>query len=75
VTKYERQFWKDVGITIRSVREEEQMSQAALAIDAGVLRGQIAQWEQGRRVISLLQASVLAGALGISVEHLISGEP
>jgi len=60
---------------IRKLREEKQMTQAALAEQIGVSSKTISKWETGNGLpdISLLQP--LAGALGVSLRELLAGSP
>ena len=62
------------GTTIRQLRESRGMTQTELAEKIGVSAKTISKWETARGLpdISLLQP--LAGALGISVIELMSGE-
>ena len=62
------------GNTIRKLREERNMTQAALAQSLGVSSKTVSKWETAKGLpdISLLQP--LAQALGISVIELMNGE-
>ena len=62
------------GNTIKKLREERNMTQAALAQSLGVSSKTISKWETAKGLpdISLLQP--LAQALGISVIELMNGE-
>ena len=63
------------GAAIRRLREEKNMTQAALAQKLDVSPKTVSKWEtaKGFPDISLLDA--LAGALEVSVPELLSGEP
>ena len=62
------------GITIRQLREGQNLTQAELAEKIGVSSKTISKWETGRGLpdISLLQP--LAQALGVSLIELMNGE-
>ena len=61
------------GSTIRQLREQQKMTQAALAQKLGVSDKTVSKWETGKGLpdISLLQP--LAQALGVSVVELMNG--
>ena len=63
------------GSTIRLLRETRAMTQAELAEMLGVSSKTVSKWETAKGLpdISLLES--LAGALGVSVMELMSGEP
>ena len=62
------------GTTIKELREKRKLTQAELAEKIGVSSKTVSKWETAKGLpdISLLQP--LAGALGISVIELMSGE-
>ena len=63
------------GSMIRTLREKQNITQAALAEQIGVSSKTVSKWETSKGLpdISLLQP--LAQALGISVLELMNGEP
>lgn len=62
------------GMTIKALREKRGLTQAALADQLSVSSKTVSKWETAKGLpdISLLQP--LAGALGVSVIELISGD-
>lgn len=64
-----------IGIRIKALREERNMSQTQLAIKTGYTdRTSISKIESGKIDISQTKLSVFAQALGISIEKLIGIE-
>ena len=62
------------GETIRMLREQKGLTQRQLADQLSVSDKTISKWETGRGLPDLCIVSDLAGALGISVIELLSGE-
>jgi transcriptional regulator with XRE-family HTH domain len=62
-----------VGARIRVARQERGLTQAGLAAAVGVSRSAVAQWETERAGQVRGNLSRIAGALGVSVEHLLHG--
>ena len=59
-----------LGLALRTCREEQGISQSALARQIGVVRQVINQYERGRNVPSLAMACQMADALGVSLDAL-----
>jgi transcriptional regulator with XRE-family HTH domain len=65
-----------IGRSLRSARERAGWSRETLAHHAGLSAAAIAQIESGRRQdVRLASLVALAGALGISVDHLVGRPP
>ena len=62
------------GAVIRRIRESKQMTQEELAEKICVSGKAISKWETGRGLPDISLLEPLAGALGISVIELLSGE-
>lgn len=62
------------GTVIKSMREAKQMTQAELAEKLSVSDKAVSRWETGRGFPDITLLSPLAGALGISVTELLSGD-
>ncbi len=62
-----------VGARIRAGRLARGMTQADLADQVGVSRSAVAQWETERSGQVRGNLTRIAAALGLSVEHLLSG--
>jgi transcriptional regulator with XRE-family HTH domain len=62
-----------VGARIRAARLARGLTQAALGAAVGVSRSAVAQWETERAGQIRGNLSRIAGALGVSVEHLLHG--
>ena len=63
------------GATVRSLREEKNMTQAELAAQLGVSGKAVSKWETGKGLPDVTLLQPLAAALGVSVIELMSGEP
>ena len=73
-TKYtdsERKFLKQIGIRIRELRIEANLSQEKLAFAAELDRTYIGSVERGERNISLINTNKIAKALNIKVTELL----
>ena len=62
-----------VGARIRELRRARGLTQDALAAACGVSRSAVAQWETDRSGQLRENISIIADALGSSVEHLLHG--
>ena len=62
------------GITIRQLREKQNMTQADLAERIGVSSKTISKWETAKGLPDITLLQPLAQALGISVIELMNGE-
>ncbi len=63
-----------VARSIRRARLRQGITQDVLAARLGIDRSQISDWEKAKQTPRLDMAIALAGALGISVDQLLSGE-
>lgn len=61
---------RDVGLTIRGLRERQGLSIAALATATGLSRGMLSRIENGRVSASLTTLQTIAGALSVSIASL-----
>jgi transcriptional regulator with XRE-family HTH domain len=59
-----------MGARLKRLRESANMSQEALAREAGVSLGAVRNWEQDRRVPMLDAAARVAAALSITLDDL-----
>jgi transcriptional regulator with XRE-family HTH domain len=60
------------GATLKRLREQRGLSQAALARQARVTQAAISQWESGVRVVpNLALALRVAKALGVELRELV----
>ncbi len=62
------------GTTIRSLREQKQLTQKQLAEILSVSDKTISKWENGRGLPDISILMELAAALGVSVPELLTGE-
>ena len=62
------------GTMIRRLRENKRMTQQQLAEEIGVSDKAISKWETGRGYPDISLIEPLAGALGVSIIELFSGE-
>lgn len=62
------------GATVRSLREEKNMTQAELAAQLGVSGKAVSKWETGKGFPDIHMLEPLAQALGVSLVELIRGE-
>ncbi len=60
-----------IGLAIRQVREDRNLSQERLAELAGLHRTYVSSVEQGHRNISIENIYKIANALGVSITELI----
>jgi len=65
---------KQIGQNIRKWRESLDMSQDDLAVRLGLKRPAVTQIEAGKRDVTSVEASKLAGVFGISVDELLRAE-
>ena len=61
-----------LGATIRQYRQQQGLSQPALAARTGLSFGYISEIELGQRNLSVLSLVRIADALGLSVAHLLA---
>ncbi|MBE6952082.1 MAG: helix-turn-helix domain-containing protein [Ruminococcaceae bacterium] len=61
--------------TIRSLRESKGLTQAELAALVGVSDKAVSKWETAKGLPDISLLEPLAGALGVSVAELLSGQP
>lgn len=59
---------------LKELRDERNLSQMQLAIDAGLTQSAIASWETGSRVPSAQAIIVLAKFFGVSSDYLLGLE-
>lgn len=71
MTQDEKQFFKQLGARISSLRKEQSITQAQLAEQLGLTQQMIASYEVGRRRVPVSLLPATAQALGVSVEQLI----
>jgi len=64
------EFVKQVGINIRTIREEKNLSLEKLAHEAGIEYSQLSRIENGKINTSIYSTYTIAKALGISVAQL-----
>ncbi len=64
-------FAVSVGARIRHHREAQDLTTRDLAIDVGVSAGLIGAIERGESAVSLWTASMIADALGITVQQML----
>jgi transcriptional regulator with XRE-family HTH domain len=64
---------RDIGARIRTAREEQGWTQDQLAVEVGVSRSAVAQWETGRAGQVTTNLTRVAAVLGVGVEHLMYG--
>ncbi|MBQ7088952.1 MAG: helix-turn-helix domain-containing protein [Clostridia bacterium] len=62
------------GATIRRLREQRGLTQAALAEQLGVCGKAVSKWETAKGLPDVTLIRPLAHALGVSVEELMSGD-
>jgi transcriptional regulator with XRE-family HTH domain len=64
-----------LGQTIKEMRQQRGLSQIKLAEILGVSYQQVQKYEKGKTKLSVERLRQLAGALGVPVAALLSGEP
>ncbi len=62
------------GATIKQLRELKALTQAQLAETLGVTAKAVSKWETGKGLPDITLIEPLAGALGVSVSELMSGD-
>lgn len=70
-TDTEKKFLKYVGIKIRTLRIEANLSQEKLAFAANLDRTYIGSVERGERNISLINTEKIAKALNVKITELL----
>lgn len=70
-TDAERKFLKQIGIKIKELRIEANLSQEKLAFAAELDRTYIGSVERGERNISLINTKKIAKALNIKITDLL----
>lgn len=60
--------------TIRTLREQQGLTQRALAEAVGVTDKAVSKWESGRGLPDISLIESLAAALGVSVAELLTGD-
>jgi XRE family transcriptional regulator, regulator of sulfur utilization len=66
---------RDLGSSLRRLREERGWSQEQLAGHAGLNRSYVGEVERGRAIASIVTVEKLAAALGVSVADLLCSLP
>jgi transcriptional regulator with XRE-family HTH domain len=64
---------RDIGVRIRTAREQQGWTQDQLATAVGVSRSAVAQWETGRAGQVTTNLTRVASTLGVGVEYLMHG--
>jgi transcriptional regulator with XRE-family HTH domain len=64
---------KSIGQTIRALRRQRGLTQEALADLAHIDRSYMSSIERGQRNISVLNVARIAGALDVSLCHVLKG--
>ena len=62
---------KQIGVRIASIRVEAGFSQADLSIDSGFSEANISRWENGKNVMGLINAAILADVLNCSLDDFL----
>jgi transcriptional regulator with XRE-family HTH domain len=70
----EQSFQEKVGARIAQLRQEKQLSQQKLAVDANLERTHLTHIEKGRKNISLSTLEKVIKGLEISVSKFFEGE-
>jgi transcriptional regulator with XRE-family HTH domain len=71
MTQDEKQFFRQLGARIASLRREQGLTQAQLAEVLGLTQQMVASYEVGRRRVPVSLLPKIAAALAVSVETLI----
>jgi transcriptional regulator with XRE-family HTH domain len=64
---------KNIGMRIRSLREDQGMSQQEFALMIGINRAYIGDVELGKRNIAIKNLEKIAKGLGVTVGELLEG--
>jgi len=64
---------EEIGVRIAAARRARGWTQGELAMQVGVSRSAVAQWETGRAGQVTTNLARIAAALDVGVEHLMSG--
>jgi transcriptional regulator with XRE-family HTH domain len=75
LSKEERAFFAQLGARIAKLRKEQGVTQVQLAERLGVSQQTITAYEVGRRRIQVSALPVIAQALGVGIEELVSERP
>lgn len=67
----EQEYLKQIGLNIRRIRLEFEISQEELAIRAGLDRTYVGGVERGERNISVLNLKKIANALGFETSKIL----
>ena len=70
----EKDFHRQLGERIATVRGERGLTQVQLADHLGVSQQQVLSFEKGRRRVPVSLLPQLAETLGVSIEHLLGQE-
>ena len=74
MTQNEKQFFRQLGGRIASLRKEQGLTQVQLAEMLGLTQQMVASYEVGRRRVPVSLLPKIATALAVSVESLIGQE-
>ncbi|MBL8526367.1 MAG: helix-turn-helix transcriptional regulator, partial [Burkholderiales bacterium] len=66
----DRSLYRHLGGTIRELRQEDHLTIADVAAQAGISRGMLSKIQNGQAATSLDTLSRVARALGVSLAHL-----
>jgi transcriptional regulator with XRE-family HTH domain len=63
-----------IGMRLKRLRKAADMTQAGLALAAGVPLGSLRNWEQSRSRLPADKAVALAAALGVDIGEIVGGD-
>lgn len=67
-------FYEALGESIRTRRNERQLTQEALALRVGISRPSLANIERGQQRLTVDQLVEIAGVLEVSLDELVPGK-
>jgi transcriptional regulator with XRE-family HTH domain len=71
VAQRRRHVTRRIGVRIRRIREQQQLTLTALAAKAGYTKGSLSKIEHGKVNVPVETLDRLADALGVSLEDLV----
>ncbi|NTF17825.1 helix-turn-helix transcriptional regulator [Agrobacterium rubi] len=73
ITDTQDQLVADIGMRIKKMRMDRQMTQQMLADELGLSRAAVTQWESGQATCSFAQALELEVVFGTDVGYILYG--
>src|SRR5437588_4369225 len=69
-----KQFYREVGMRIKALREKKRLTQETIAISVSLSRTSLTNIERGRQKLLLHTFANIASLLGVTISELVPGQ-